>query len=1275
MKYPPSQTYPHHLSNQPKNPNNNNNGAPVSHRHHHGRGNFHHGNGHYNNHNSSSTNRYQDPNIPLSKTPPRGPQSSSQHPSQVNRSSSRNTNTSVVSGKKSNMNTSSSSYYSEHQQNNGTGRPRSFGPSPVSPGAANNHYGVLATNSYERNSSYNNNRDNTNHRSSMGGVQKDNYNGPNTLASSSSWDSRGAIENSNSDNNSHPYYKNHGSNSNNPQLNRGRGNSYDHPNPHQSRSQHERNSRNSTTGYTGDHESSGYGNSQSSSGPNDHSRTHSNHQSTGGDFDNPSSYNNRRSSYSSSDYHYQQQGRRGGLDDKRSSGYYNNEGKRSSLSPSPHQDYYTPHASSHPYSKDKEHSQNTQPFYNDNRSHGRPNNKNDSLKAPPLSSNHSIPGSTSLPMKNDHHGNQPGITRAVSSSFGEKSIKSQLSDVDKESDNMSHDFSHRRRDSDGSFQYRPRPNFRQNPHPPHHQPDYQHQNANNRHRYNQSDDGSIISRAGSDISWRQLNQVASIDEDKYRQGNGNRSSTTPTGQQTGREVPFQHPNSNASSLSNSPTEVETHNHKGGTTKNKLPPTPSKLTSLDSLSSVASIQVPIDTSESKDDDSNKHIDFDPNPDLMQCSSNSSTGSLLFKNPLVDSSSKRTREQREECDTNERMGENDADERAPSSSPTNLDNCDGRDQTDPRPNKKLRGANQDDPEVSKTEGYIESMSKFQISSNDLSQKKTDSSVRKEQTEGRKMNSTVSTSKENSKSNENESPKDGSGEYYDKIHTYSFSLESMPSFSKEINRPDSMCSTTNMPHPLAQSESQRRHSSGKRDQQGGMHSSMPSWDIQGQDSFGAGMTISSNDGSLGGRDGPPALSQSFSLNEYNISLSASIDRPPSDPQETGQGGHHSHTSRIRRNNSNSPHNNGLYNSTVDPNRHGDNKYEEPYHRGDTQNRAEVNNIGFTEARRGQQDSYQRRSHHGSRSPTQHPRSSSPPGSQYQNHGSSSWKPIEHSREGQNSHNPQARGHPYQNHEAQSRNTSHHQNSSSHPPSTMGGVNQTSSGSNYPHTPHNGPQGNHNVDKIMQTGSYSSNRAGNYASAQTSPHSNTTTPVPSQNHGQYNVHDRRPPNRSYPYESSGRSNNSPTGTQAPYHAHHQNSRHARMSHDHPNRHHSFHRGAPPQPPHGTPHTGHHGSNDSRVTHSFRPPMPEFHYSHVAKRPPPTIYVVSSQPGGRPTGAHPHHHPLHHNQGPIRKTNSIGGIYSWTKDDDLRLTEIMKKYKNPRDWDPIANEFGRGKT
>jgi Myb-like DNA-binding domain len=38
-------------------------------------------------------------------------------------------------------------------------------------------------------------------------------------------------------------------------------------------------------------------------------------------------------------------------------------------------------------------------------------------------------------------------------------------------------------------------------------------------------------------------------------------------------------------------------------------------------------------------------------------------------------------------------------------------------------------------------------------------------------------------------------------------------------------------------------------------------------------------------------------------------------------------------------------------------------------------------------------------------------------------------------------------------------------------------------------------------------------------------------------------------------------------------------------------------------------------------------------------------------------------------------GPYGWSKDEDDRLTDIMKKFKNPRDWEPIAKEHGRGRT
>lgn len=78
-----------------------------------------------------------------------------------------------------------------------------------------------------------------------------------------------------------------------------------------------------------------------------------------------------------------------------------------------------------------------------------------------------------------------------------------------------------------------------------------------------------------------------------------------------------------------------------------------------------------------------------------------------------------------------------------------------------------------------------------------------------------------------------------------------------------------------------------------------------------------------------------------------------------------------------------------------------------------------------------------------------------------------------------------------------------------------------------------------------------------------------------------------------------------------------------------------------------------------FQPP-PEFMAPanpHLNRRPQQAVYLMSSPPGG-------HQQPK----------NSANGSFSWSKDDDIRLSEVMKKYKNPRDWEPIAKEHGRGK-
>jgi hypothetical protein len=55
---------------------------------------------------------------------------------------------------------------------------------------------------------------------------------------------------------------------------------------------------------------------------------------------------------------------------------------------------------------------------------------------------------------------------------------------------------------------------------------------------------------------------------------------------------------------------------------------------------------------------------------------------------------------------------------------------------------------------------------------------------------------------------------------------------------------------------------------------------------------------------------------------------------------------------------------------------------------------------------------------------------------------------------------------------------------------------------------------------------------------------------------------------------------------------------------------------------------------------------------------------------------------GPQRPTHILSSPYEgkissfgWNNDEDARLTDIMKKYKNPRDWEPIAKELNCGRS
>lgn len=105
---------------------------------------------------------------------------------------------------------------------------------------------------------------------------------------------------------------------------------------------------------------------------------------------------------------------------------------------------------------------------------------------------------------------------------------------------------------------------------------------------------------------------------------------------------------------------------------------------------------------------------------------------------------------------------------------------------------------------------------------------------------------------------------------------------------------------------------------------------------------------------------------------------------------------------------------------------------------------------------------------------------------------------------------------------------------------------------------------------------------------------------------------------------------------------------------------------PYGAPLPPHIPQSDSHLPPSFRPPS-NIH-PHMA-RPPQTVYMMSNPTGGRQSVVR-----NASMDSSVNKANA-GGVYSWTKSDDARLTEIMKKFKNPKDWEPVAEEFGGGKS
>jgi len=95
-----------------------------------------------------------------------------------------------------------------------------------------------------------------------------------------------------------------------------------------------------------------------------------------------------------------------------------------------------------------------------------------------------------------------------------------------------------------------------------------------------------------------------------------------------------------------------------------------------------------------------------------------------------------------------------------------------------------------------------------------------------------------------------------------------------------------------------------------------------------------------------------------------------------------------------------------------------------------------------------------------------------------------------------------------------------------------------------------------------------------------------------------------------------------------------------------------------------HHHIHQSMLPPSFRPPPPGMAGPPLTRTAPQPVYMMPSLSG---PGAG------HGVQSAMKMSKN--GTFNWSKADDNRLQDILKKFKNPKDWDAIAKELGGGRT
>ena len=403
------------------------------------------------------------------------------------------------------------------------------------------------------------------------------------------------------------------------------------------------------------------------------------------------------------------------------------------------------------------------------------------------------------------------------------------------------------------------PHFGPQPPPPAPHHHHHHHGPHHGGHHHEGDDRSL----SGDASWGQLNQVTSVDEEEMRKRLSRRDDTP----EADKEVAVTRSQSNSSSLTNSPTE--------GVDVKK----PAKLpSSLDSLSSVASAQAPMDTQKagrkSQSPSANSSASLDLN--LMKCPSGSSA-LLLPSHQRHDSAFSFSAEthvhqggisgKRSHDEEREDVGTSKVDNRemrkAPPVEPGSA----------PRPSKTRRVDGKD-----KTKSSPLSIECSPPTSPSGDRRKVDPKIKQPQPyrHGGGHPHHQGDRDRHHERGRGEHHKEPIDSFYDKAPSYTYSMDSAPTRERDSSQPARPGSSSSTITPMNVTDSAPDHRQPAVGQ-------MPSWDLQPQDSFGAA--------SAGGPGGALMSSFSFSQDYPMLAASTSIDHghPPMDDRRSMPEGPH--------------------------------------------------------------------------------------------------------------------------------------------------------------------------------------------------------------------------------------------------------------------------------------------------------------------------------------------------------------------------------------------------